>query len=380
MRAAAAISRNARTGSGRIFFWLTIFAVSSLSEVVAADGVVEVRGAYYKERSTRVAQPMLDAAFDTSAHGRIDGHFLVDSITSASSSTGAVGGEFTELRYEGGLGYSHELPGHVKLGLQGKYSTESDYVSTWLAASAELALFDQNTTLRLLGGHSFDSMTNGVALEQGSLGTPPRAETLDTTLLSLSVSQLLTPHLVLGFIYDFMYLDGCQANLYRLVRGGVDAVPERVPQLRLRNAAAFSLRGYLTATRTTGVVSYRLYIDDWGIVGHTPELRLIQEIVHGLELRVRYRFHTQNQADFYKSIYSQMELNDSMTWVTADDKLSAFTTHTVGGQVSLALHRLGFVGGFGDTRIDLVVERIFQSTSFGDAWVGELGLSIPFGY
>ena len=59
----------------------------SLALAVAApalgDGTLAVRGVYYKERATRVMQPMLDAMLDAGNHGIVTGHFLVDAITSA---------------------------------------------------------------------------------------------------------------------------------------------------------------------------------------------------------------------------------------------------------------------------------------------------------
>src|SRR5678815_642255 len=79
---------------------------------VHGDGTLAVRGVYYKERATRVMQPMLDGMFDAGGHGIVTGHFLVDAITSASASSGAADAQpFTENRYEGGLGYTHELAG-----------------------------------------------------------------------------------------------------------------------------------------------------------------------------------------------------------------------------------------------------------------------------
>ena len=64
-----------------------------------ADGTLAVRGVYYKERATRVMQPMMDAIFDAGTHGIVTGHFLVDAITSASASSGADNSKpFTERR------------------------------------------------------------------------------------------------------------------------------------------------------------------------------------------------------------------------------------------------------------------------------------------
>jgi hypothetical protein len=44
--------------------------------------------------------------------GVVDAHLLVDAITSASASSGAAAAQpFTERRYEGGGGYTHEIDG-----------------------------------------------------------------------------------------------------------------------------------------------------------------------------------------------------------------------------------------------------------------------------
>src|SRR5206468_1048508 len=95
----------------------------------AADGTLSMRGVYYKEKSTRVEQPMVDGSYESAGGGRVDGHLLVDSITSASSATGTAQ-EFTERRYEAGLGYTRPF-GPVRVGVLGKYSTESDYFSRY---------------------------------------------------------------------------------------------------------------------------------------------------------------------------------------------------------------------------------------------------------
>ncbi len=346
--------------------------------VAAADGLLSFRHAYYKERSTRVQQPMLDASFDAGS-ARIEAHFLVDSITSASAATGAGSVEFNELRYEAGFGYSQQLPGHVRVGGNLRYSTEPDYASIFVGGHGELALFDQTSTLRLFVGGGSDDITNGVAVMMGSLGTPRREEQLATLMGSVGWTQILTPRAVASLTYDVMRLSGYQANIYRVVRGGADPVPERVPDGRVRHAVAGSVRAFLP-TRTTAIAAYRFYVDDWGILAHTPEVRLVQELVPGLDLRLRYRFFAQSAADFYKDVYMQSELTDLAVYVTDDEKLSEFTTHTFGGQVSAALSLFGFRGRLASLRVDAMVERIMQTTSFGDAWAAQVGLTVPFEY
>src|SRR6187402_3836620 len=114
-------------------------AVAALGAATTAhaDGALSMRGVYYKERSTRVMQPMLDAMFEVGSRGLVTGHFLVDAITSASASSGAETAKpFDEYRIEGGAGYAHELDGPegtiidvIRVGGEGKISSEPDYRS-----------------------------------------------------------------------------------------------------------------------------------------------------------------------------------------------------------------------------------------------------------
>ena len=67
-----------------------LVASAGLGSVAAADGSVSVRGVYYKERATRVIQPMLDGMFEAGARGLVTTHLLVDSITSASTRPGST--------------------------------------------------------------------------------------------------------------------------------------------------------------------------------------------------------------------------------------------------------------------------------------------------
>src|SRR5204863_5773174 len=136
--------RRRRTARRRMRLQLTLATVVLVSAAASgsaqADGTLAMRGVYYKERATRVMQPMLDAMFDAGSHGIATGHFLVDAITSASTSSGAANAmPFTERRYEAGLGYAHEL-GDLTLAGDAKYSTESDYLSRYAGARIQADL------------------------------------------------------------------------------------------------------------------------------------------------------------------------------------------------------------------------------------------------
>ena len=64
---------------------LALLVALAVPTSARGDGELELRSFYYKERATRVVQPMLDARLDVGEHGAADGHLLVDAITSASA-------------------------------------------------------------------------------------------------------------------------------------------------------------------------------------------------------------------------------------------------------------------------------------------------------
>jgi hypothetical protein len=340
-----------------------------------ADGEVSVRGAYYKERATRVAQPMLDARFEVGEHGELLVHTLVDSITSASVAAGAAGEPFDESRYELGASYLHRL-GRFRLGGGVRGSTEPDYQSAFAHLRGEAELADRNTLVAvgLAGGR--DAISNAGA--QSGL-TEAIEGTLHTGMVSLSVGQVLSPTLLAQLTYDLIALEGFQENPYRSVAAGGMLEPERVPESRLRHATLALIRAHLPPSRTTLVGAYRFSGDSWGVIGHTPEVRVIQELPTDIHLHLRYRLHLQGAADFYREIYDTAD-PALEPYLTDDVKLSELTTHTFGIKLELALPRLGLGERLAGARGAALVEYIAQSTYFGNAISAQLAVTVPFAY
>jgi hypothetical protein len=79
---------------------LPLVAVMALAGGAAAEGEGELilRGVYYKERATRVIPPMFDGKVEVGENGLLQGHLLVDAITSASVASGATDEPFSEKR------------------------------------------------------------------------------------------------------------------------------------------------------------------------------------------------------------------------------------------------------------------------------------------
>jgi hypothetical protein len=361
--------------------------VAIATATARADGTLAVRGVYYKERATRVTQPMLDAALEAGERGLVTGHFLVDAITSASQSAGAVNAEpFTERRYEAGLGYAHQLDGW-KLGGEAKYSTESDYKSIYAGARAELELLQKNTVLGIGGGLGRDTISGGPASGLGQLMlvcSPDAAETpeceLDTYAAYASASQIVGRTAVVGVSADFSALHGYMSNPYRsaIVGSGtsVGTLRERHPTDRNRTALAASARYFVRATETTLIGGYRYYRDNWGVRAHTPELRAVQEVGDGIDATFRYRFHDQTRKAFFYEERYDME----QPFLSDDVKLSKFTTHTLEAKLGVLGEVFELPARLAGARFEAILQYVVQNNRFGNAIVAHASFTIPILY
>lgn len=345
-----------------------------------ADGELSMRGAYYLEKATRVVQPMLDARLDLDQDTELEVHTLVDAITSASAAAGAATGAFTERRYQAGVGLSRRM-GLYQCGISGRFSHEPDYGSLFGSARCQAELAQRNTTLGVALSLGRDHVSNAGARDD--MGQAMRIEgDLSSTLVSASLTQVLTPVMLAGVTYDLIYLDGFLENPYRRVSVGGGAgslVPERVPDTRLRHAVAGSVRRFVPRSGTSVIAGYRFYIDDWGVLGHTPELRLVQELMPALDVHARYRLHWQSAADFYQPVYDSGDFL-AAPYITDDVKLSRFTTHTLGLALDTALSYLGVTGALRDARLNVVFEYVVQNNRFGNAIVAQTAVTVPFSY
>jgi hypothetical protein len=375
-----------------------VLGVASLggASTARADGTLSMRGVYYKERSTRVVQPMLDAAFEVGAHGLATGHLLVDAITSASASAGADAMPFTENRFEGEAGYAHELEGPdgswldvVRVGGDAKVSKEPDYRSVYAGIRAEAEVAQKNATVGVGGGVSLDEINNSGA--QSPMGGPKllcdnsltmATETscpLNTYSLFTTASQLLSRNAVIGASYDLSSQHGFTSNAYRQVITTGGFVPEKHPNDRLRQALALSARYYVQRSRTALIAAYRYYWDDWDIHAHTPELRIVQEVGSTVDASVRYRYYKQDAAFFYEKPYPDQSVQMSQ-YLTDDPKMTAFDGHLMEAKLGMLGETFGLTGRWADARFEGILEYIIQHNRFGNAVVAHVSLTVPFEY
>ncbi len=361
---------------------LGLLAVGGSRPLVAEDRMT-IRGNYYREASTRVLAPVVYVEKDVpDERFTIGAEYLLDAVTSASIGAGAAavtGGDFlfTEFRHETTLRLASKLR-NWSLGGYFRYSTESDWISRGYGLSVARDVFNRAGTVSLSYSGNHDSVNRifaGRVLPWKSTGT---TNIQQVNFLGVGYTHALARRLLGGVLLEGIITTGPQDNPYRQVR---DGLPETHPLLRRRGAISGFLRWAVPRSPLVLEPRYRLYGDDWGIVAHGLDLRAHVRFLKRVILRGRYRFYTQSGAYFWAEdgYYAP-----TVTYRTADPKMSRFHSHTPGAELTIELDGLATrVRGLHWLRgawIQATYNHVIVSENyrFGNARLGSLAFSVPF--
>jgi hypothetical protein len=376
---------------------LTVVGASLPGAAVRATGEVTIRGAYYREASTRVIQPVVQIREDLPKGFDIQTHYLLDAITSASANAGAAADQiFTETRNEVGLGLGKNW-GWTRLALNYQYSAESDYWSHAFGGLLSQRFWGDTAKLDLGLGVAFDEASSR-GRTPFCASPPSRSCPLDSYFAGLSYTQVLSPYSIAQVVAETSYLSGFQGNLYRVVPG---IGPELPPERRERNAVAARLAYYFPSALTGLQLYYRFYwdffpgtpasaSDPWSIRAHTIEGRVYKRMSPTLELRVLYRQHFQNKASFWcdttvSPTCYQVIGADGMAvfpaYYSSDPKLGPVRTEYPEIQLAWEAESLSdyrFLRWFATGTFTISYGHYYQNDGFGDAHVLQMGYTMPY--
>lgn len=393
----------------RILGWLLLVlcTIGLWPRASTAEDRVVVRGNYYREKSTRVLQPMVHVTMDVPDERlTLGAAYLLDAISSASIATGTTavtGGDnvFTEIRHEA-LGTVGSRLGEWSLGGFFRYSTETDYVSRSAGASLARDLLQRTITLSLSYAYNFDRVfriTNnlgarspwcgGAINNAGSCsgdGLGSGTNMLQVHYLSAGYTHALHKTVLAMLNLEGAFARGPQDNPYR-----GEQIPnvlwETHPTRRNRMAATGAIRWIVPRGRTVIEPRYRFYVDDWGIKAHSIDTRVHFRVARHLRMRVRYRFYTQSEAFFHRDDMGYLESPLACTrdtpdaCATADPKLNDWLSHTPGFQVAWELDGLARHRGLGwleNGWIEATYNHVFQTNRYGNARLGSLAFSLAW--
>lgn len=273
-----------------------------------------------------------------------------DAITGASrpvDDANAANKSFAKDRNEFNLGFS--LPG-----FSGSYyySTESDYIGRMATVSSNIDFNQKNTNLSGFYSYGWDDIS------------PLGADTSHTKIAhsaNMTLTQALSPVVIVRFGADISLHDGFQSNPYRTVNAGGQILPENHPLQRTRGSVFFKVNRYFD-TETSLNVEYRYYADDWDIKSHTLGFYFHQYFNNKVLIRYRYRYYQQTQAEFYRKTYPVVQ-----PFMTSDYKLEKFNAHLFGFKIEYKLKDLlkdGLLSFMSSSTLDVKYERYFSSNDF----------------
>ncbi|MEZ4650041.1 MAG: DUF3570 domain-containing protein [Candidatus Eisenbacteria bacterium] len=309
---------------------LTSIVVSTVAASLLPESEINVGvNGYSDSFGVDVFYPSITATKRIGGHGAVSGRYLVDAVTSASMQSrfevdgitsathtthGGSSARFDEVRHEIGISGA-QLFGRTLGSVDVLHSTEHDYVSTTLAATAARTFRRENVEIRLGAVRRWD---------QVSPVTRTWTRPKDVTSLDVSLTQTLHRRGVGQIDFTHTAMDGQLADVYQVVpvveseNQSVRLLEPRHPGHRSRNAIG-TRTTWKVASDTSMELGYRRYWDSWGIGSDTVHGNLRQRFFGGsVILGLGLRYYSQGRAEFFRDSYDGTE-----RYLTVDSKLDS---------------------------------------------------------
>ncbi len=361
------------------------------ARVSHAEDHISVKWQDYSEDNDRIRVISRYMGFEKKVSNRITlkGHGVHDAISGATpSGVPADDGvnvplsNLTDVREAGviDLDWTH---GIHKSTFQYSHSSESDFLSRGYSYSQTSEYNKRNTGLSY--GISF--IDDGV--RPTFFNEHREKESYD---YFLGISQVVDPNTIVALNYTYSDFSGYLSDPYKIIRRETEVLPdiflpltfaENRPTDRRRHIWFFNVKRFFDQAGGSLDLDYRYFNDNWGVESSTFDLEWYQKIGENLIIRPKYRYYTQNSADFYTLdltgtvIDPRASLQGVAPFYSADYRLAKFDTHTYGVKV---------IYKFGDRfSVDAAFERYEMEgkdetpqSAFPDADVLTLGASLWF--
>ena len=265
-----------------------------------------------------VVHPSASGVLHVTPELRLDARYDADVISSATIDvrTSASVRPFEEVRHGGRVGAMLELARTLRAGASYQLSWSPDYQAHSLGLSGRAEDDERVLSLGLDLRASHDVV--------GRAGDPSPSGEASALGAALTGSSVIASWLVLDASLALEWQHGYLESPYRLVWiRGLDqervVVSEQVPDDRVRTALSMGLRAALDP-RVFVRAGYRLHADDWGVLGHTVELRASLEPHEDWLVTLQSRLLIQRGASFYQGTYATLPAVP--LWRTRDRELA----------------------------------------------------------
>lgn len=353
---------------------------------------------YTDSTAVHVFSPAMNIGIESPTAGwNIGGNYLVDILSAASPDIVSMASRaYKEVRYSGGLNGGYKI-GSVGLNALVNVSSEPDYLSRTVGGSMSIELNDKLITPRIGYNYSndrigirntpYDNFERNLATHaiDGGVTFVLSPTTLLVTGISIQLergenSKLYryvpmfkpedVPRVTAGVGYD-------QVNLARLNVRAREVVP------RERDRVALGARINHRFTNGTIRAEERAYLDSWGIVASTTDVRYLHDLGDHLRVWPHLRYHIQSGTSFYELAYPA--ITDPVLvlpqYRTGDRELSPMMTISAGGGARIALTSEKATTQFALILAgEVMYSRYFKSLFIKSrtAVYGTLGLEVEF--
>lgn len=310
---------------------LLLFSQQTITAVLPQDRVDRMFHSYDGGGIT-ISGPSILLRKSIGSSVSVSGNYYVDTISSASidvQTYASQASRYDEEREEFSLGVDY-LYEKTILSLGYTKSDENDYEADTTYFSISQDFFGDLTTVTM----SFAYGENIIGkTDDPSFGSRES----DRKNYALSVSQILTPSLIMSLNYEAITDEGFLNNPYRKYRyvdpfsgRGFSYEDEKYPFTRTSDAAALAFKYYLPYRAAIGL-NYREFTDDWDIDGTTITLDYTHPLGEHWIFDLTYRQYEQSDAFFYSDLHEFRRIaTDEKDFRGRDKELSDFTSVTYG--------------------------------------------------
>jgi hypothetical protein len=265
----------------------------------------------------------------------VSANWYTDAVSSASVDVLSTASAYSDKRTQKSLGLDY-LRGKTTWSVGAIDSEESDYTAQTAYVGLSQDMFGDLTTVsfgfRRGQNEVFRNIKDATTGDKGR--DPNFQQDMDTRAWSFGVTQILTRDLLGSLAYELITDEGFLNNPYRQVRyrdptspRGYSYTPEVYPATRTSSAASARLKYSLPWWRAAVDGQYRFFSDTWGVRAHTAQLGYTQPAFGRWVFDARYRFYTQDAADFYSDLFPR---RNTLNFQARDKELSTYTAHTIG--------------------------------------------------
>ena len=217
---------------------------------------------------------------------------------------------------------------NAALNFGGGFSQEQDYTSRFVNSNLSWDFNKKLTTLNLGGSVAFD------VSEPTNMNRDCSTDTTNTNCHKtsqqylLGVSQILDKNSLLQLNMTYGYSEGYLSDPYKTVwfyNGNTVSDIQSDKRPREKNQFAWLVQyihNFEGLNNAALHADYRFSMDNWGINSHTTELSWHQPITAGWQVIPRFRYYSQDSADFYSAVFSGS--HNSYRVYSSDYRLAGF--------------------------------------------------------